>query len=564
MATAGPGMESTGKVHDERLGDAMKHALWKIPIAALCGATILSVACAQQAQPNVTTALDTIFQRFNRPDGAGCAIGISREGAAPILRGYGSADLEHDVPFTPDSVSEAGSVSKQFTSASVLLLADQGKLKLTDDIRKYLPEMPDYGTPITINELLGHTSGLRDWGSVEAIAGWPRSTRTYTNTEALDIAARQKHLNYKPGTEYSYTNTGYNLLAIIVERVSGRSLAQFSREHLFVPLKMTHTQWRDDFQRIVKGRAIGYEPTKDGSYRQDMPFEDIYGNGGLLTTVGDLLRWNDALTNSELGTFVSTEIRRSSQLNDGRTIPYARGLFNKSYRGMSEISHSGATAGYRAWLARFSDQNLSIAILCNAGEANPVALGYIAADLFLRKTAAADRKLVAAPAEQLARNVGLYFDANTGSVLQVEVRGGALHAASGPALSPISPTEFTADGTTFRFDGNKLSRMSDSETAEYRRVQPWTPQAAELESFVGEYESDEALAVLEVRMTSDKLLVVPEDRRSAAATMTALFADTFRTDNGMILHFRRSAKGEITGFDASVDRVYSLAFRLRK
>jgi len=538
----------------------MNHVLCKILIAALCGATLWSMACADQTQPDVTTALDIIFQKFNRPEGAGCAIGISREGAAPIFRAYGSADLEHDVPLTPDSVSEAGSVSKQFTSASVLLLADQGKLKLTDDIRKYLPEMPNYGTPITINELLSHTSGLRDWGSVEAIAGWPRSTRTYTNTEALDIAVRQKHLNYKPGTHYSYTNTGYNLLAVIVERVSGQSLAQFSHDRLFVPLKMTHTQWRDDFQRIVKGRAIGYEPTEDGSYRQDMPFEDIYGNGGLLTTVGDLLRWNDALTNNELGTFVSSEIRRSAQLNDGRSIPYARGLFNKMYHGISEISHSGATAGYRAWLARFPDTQLSIAVLCNAGEANPAALGYRAADLFLPTPAVTKRDAVTVSAQQLAQNAGLYFDARTGSVLQVEVRNGALHAASGPALSPTSPTEFTSDGMTFRFEGTQLSLKSDSETAEYHRVQPWKPQTAELKSFVGDYESDEALAVLQVRLTLDKLTVVPEDRRSAVQTMTPLFADTFLTDQGMTLRFRRSAKGEIIGFDSSVGRVYSLAF----
>jgi CubicO group peptidase (beta-lactamase class C family) len=542
----------------------MKYALCRILIVALCGATIASMACAQQAQPDVTNALDAIFQSFNRPDGAGCAIGISREGAAPILRGYGSADLEHDVPFTPDSVSEAGSVSKQFTSASVLLLADQGKLKLTDDIRKYLPEMPDYGTPITINHLLSHTSGLRDWGSVEEIAGWPRSTRTYTNIEALDIAARQKHLNYPPGAAYSYTNTGYNLLAVIVERVSGQSLAQFSHDHLFVPLKMTHTQWRDDYQRIVKGRAIGYEPTRDGSYRQDMPFEDIYGNGGLLTTVGDLLRWNDALTHNELGTFVSTEIRRSAQLNDGHTIAYARGLFNQSFHGILEISHSGATAGYRAWLARFPDQHLSIAILCNAGEANPVALGYMAADLFLPKPALTEINSVAVPAEPLASDVGLYFDAKSGSVLRVEVRGGALHAGGGPALVPTSPTEFSADGTTFRFDGNRLSRSSDSETAEYHRVQPWQPQTAELTSFVGDYDSDEALAVLEVRMLVDKLLIVPEDRRSAAQTMTPIFADTFRTAGGMIVHFRRGAKGAVSGFEASVGRVYSLSFVAKK
>ena len=171
----------------------------------------------------------------------------------------------------------------------------QGKLSLDDPVRKYIPELPDYGAPLTIRHLLNHTSGLRDWGSVEAIAGWPRTTRAYTHAHVLDILSRQRSLNYPPGAEYSYTNSGYNLAAILVGRVSGKPLAEFTREAIFTPLGMTSTSWRDDFRRIVKGRAIAYSQN-GGTVRQLMPFEDVHGNGGLLTTVGDLLRWNQKFT----------------------------------------------------------------------------------------------------------------------------------------------------------------------------------------------------------------------------------------------------------------------------
>src|SRR6188508_1646510 len=190
------------------------------------------------------------------------------------------ADLEHDVPNRPDTIFEAGSVSKQFTAAAVLLLARDGKLSLDDPVRKYVPELPDYGMPITIRQMLQHTSGLRDWGNVEDIAGWPRGTRVYTHAHVLDILGRQKHLNFTPGTRWSYSNSGYNLAAILVSRVSGDSLAEFSRKHIFEPLGMTRTSWRDDYSRIVKGRAVAYAES-DGRYYADMPFENIYGNGGL-------------------------------------------------------------------------------------------------------------------------------------------------------------------------------------------------------------------------------------------------------------------------------------------
>ncbi len=190
--------------------------------------------------------------------GPGCAVGVRANGIEQVTAAYGSADLEHNVANTPDTVFEAGSVTKQFTAAAVLLLAQRGKLSLNDDIRRYFPELPDYGSPIRISDLLYHTSGLRDWGEIEAITGWPRGTRVYTHPLVLDILSRQRALNYPVGTAWSYTNSGYNLAAMLVEKVSGQTMNEFTRTEFFLPLGMNSTQWRDDFRRVVPNRAIAY------------------------------------------------------------------------------------------------------------------------------------------------------------------------------------------------------------------------------------------------------------------------------------------------------------------
>ena len=202
--------------------------------------------------------VDAIFQKWNRADAPGCALGVEHDAGLRFFRAYGSADLEHGVAIDPDTVFEAGSVSKQFTAALVLMLVEHGKLGLEDDVHRYIPELPDYGTTVTIAQLLGHTSGLREWEGLAEFAGSPRTTRVYTQKDVLEMAARQKNLNFRPGTEYSYSNTGYILLAIIVERVSGEPLALFSRDQLFEPLGLVHTRWRDNFRTVVKGRAVAY------------------------------------------------------------------------------------------------------------------------------------------------------------------------------------------------------------------------------------------------------------------------------------------------------------------
>lgn len=346
-------------------------------------AVLLAVALTQtQAPVSPASRVDETFARWTATT-PGCAIGVGVNGKAVLERAYGMADLERGVANAPDTIFEAGSVSKQFTAAAVLLLARDGKLSIDDPVRKYLPEVPDYGVPLTIRHMLTHTSGLRDWGSVEAIAGWPRGTRAYTHAHVLEIVSRQKALNFTPGTNWSYSNTGYNLSAILVSRVSGKAFADFTRDRIFKPLGMTRTSWRDDYTRIVKQRAIAYAPQGDG-YHEDMPFENVHGNGGLLTTVGDLLRWNENFVTPAVGdaAFVAEE-QTPGHFTDGRAHTYAFGLVVGDYRGVREVSHSGSTAGYRSFVARYPAQHVSVAVLCNGGNANPTQYAHAVADAYL-------------------------------------------------------------------------------------------------------------------------------------------------------------------------------------
>jgi CubicO group peptidase (beta-lactamase class C family) len=441
---------------------------------------------AVQSPATAAAEVDRVFAQYASATSPGCAVGVAQDGRTILSKAYGMADLEHDVAATPATVYEAGSVSKQFTAAAVVLLAQQGKLSLSDDIRKYIPEVPDYGTPITIRHLLTHTSGLRDWGSVASIAGWPRTTRVHTHAHVLDIVSRQRALNYPPGTAYSYTNSGYNLLVILVDRVSGMPFAEFEKRNLFDPLGMTNTQWRDDFTRIVKNRAIAYSGGRGGGFSSDMPFENVHGNGGLLTTVGDLLIWTENLQTGKLGgrAFVD-EMHRQGVLTNGQTITYASGLMVGVYDSLPEVSHTGSTAGYRAFLARYPQQRLAIAVLCNIASANPGTVGHGVANAFLgdvrrpapgraggaggggagRGRGAGQPAAPAPTAAELAAYAGEYYspDAEVSLVAAVEEGRLVLHRrpATRMVLTPTGPETFSASLGTIRFIRDSSGRVTE-------------------------------------------------------------------------------------------------------
>ena len=455
-------------------------------------ACVLSMSLpAYGQQPNIE--LDSIIAPFSKPDSPGCAVAAERGGQRIATHAFGLADLEHSVPNTHDTVFEAGSVSKQFTAAATLLLVEEGKLKLDDDIRKYLPEMPDYGTPVTIDHLMNHTSGLRDWGVVAGVTGWPRGTRAYINDDALRIAAAQRSLNYPPGSEYSYTNTGYNMLAVIVQRVTGQSLAAFTKARLFEPLGMTSTSWRDDFQRIVKNRAVAYMPADGGGYAEDRPFENDYGNGGLLTTVGDLMLWNAALTSGKLGAEVTAQLQERATLSSGQRITYARGLVVSQHKGAATVSHGGATGGYRAWIERFPASGLSIGVLCNGANINP---GQIA-----RQIADTALGLQDAPAKGIAvkgldANAGMYVNASTGATLWLDVTDSAIKLRGGPALTPLDGGRFQSAAGQFVFNSADSFTLTDNsgQPMRFERTEPVTLDAS-LDRYAGTFASAEASGV---------------------------------------------------------------------
>jgi CubicO group peptidase (beta-lactamase class C family) len=510
-----------------------------------------------------------VFAAYNHTDTPGCAVAVSLGGNEVLHAAYGMADLEHHIALAPDSVFEAGSVSKQFTAAAVLLLAEQGKLSLSDPISKYFPELPNYGTPITIDHLLHHTSGLRDWGSVEEVAGWPRATREYSNNWVLDIAAHQKSLNYKPGDEWSYTNTGYNLLAILVQRVSGKSLADFTHDNIFVPLVMTHTSWRDDFQRIVRDRAIAYEES-DGVEHQLMPFENAYGNGGLLTTVDDLLRWNARFGGSKIGdaTFIKSELE-PGKLNDGRSLFYSAGLFLTAHNGAREISHSGATAGYRTWLGYYPSQQLSVAVLCNSAEANTPLLAHKVVDVYLPPSAADVAAAAGKTNVSLVPDaVGLYESRRDHSAFTIERKDGNLIARGRFPVTVISATSFRImpEGATYELGTDASGKVTalramsmGYEADTFDKVGRDRPTQVEMQAVTGYYVSDEAEAAFRVVLTLKGLEM--HQRPDKVFLLKPTYAGGFECELGSI-RFMRDANGHVTEMSLGDSRLWDL--RLKK
>ncbi len=487
--------------------------------------TVAGPSVAQSA-----AQVDPLFAKWNSDTAPGCVIGVERGGQSVITRAYGMADLEHGIRNTPDTVFEAGSVSKQFTAAAVLALVDAGKLTLETDVRTVIPELPDYGHVITIDRLLNHSSGLRDWGGVLGLAGWPRTTRVNTQNDVLLTIARQRALNFEPGAESSYTNTGYNLLTEVVRRVSGKSLAAFSRETFFEPLGMTHSQWRDDFRRIVPGRAQAYE-WQGGTYVNEMPFENAYGNGGLLTTVGDLLIWNRALDSGRLGQFVTSKLSERGLLRDGRRITYGRGLFNHSFKGTEEIWHAGSTAGYRAWLGRYPAERLSVAMLCNAANVD-TAIARQVAGLYLPGAAAPER-----PARTLD---GLFVDQASGIPLD------AARFRSSDARM-VSPDRIEITGR----DGN---------ISVFLRTAPVTADAVKPADYAGRFTSDEVGATYHIAASTTGLVWRIEGRPDFEKPLAPVYRDAFQSD-GTTLRFQRDRSGRVTGLSVSVERARNVAFK---
>lgn len=505
----------------------------------------ISAAHASSNKPRDRSAgVDHVFSKWSAST-PGCAIGVAVNGKVEIVKAYGMADLEHGTKNTVDTIFEAGSVSKQFTAAAILLLAHDGKLSLDDSVRKYVPELPDYGVPITLRHMLTHTSGLRDWGEVAMIGGWPRGTQARTDADVLEIVGRQRALNFPPGTRWSYSNTGYTLAEIVVARVSGESLAQFTRRRIFLPLGMTHTSWRDDYTRVVPGRAIAYQRRPDGFHSQ-MPFENVYGHGGLLTTVRDLLKWNQHLGMPDASDADAIrELQQPSHLDNGRPNHYALGLNVTEYEGKREIGHTGQTAGYTSFLARFPDQRVSVAVLCNVASGAPMESAYAVADLFMpaRSSTPAEPPRYWLSAAEADAVTGLYRDASTRRPVRILSDSQGLHFEYGPTLVPVSASRFLINGDTGEIDMQGTITVSDSYGVidRYERVAPAAPTTRALQWLTGRYTSSESAS--DAVVSVDGTTLVLKLGSNATMRLEAVYEDVF-SDGRLTALFEHDASGK--------------------
>jgi CubicO group peptidase (beta-lactamase class C family) len=537
----------------------------------------------EQIDRQLAARVDSLFAPWDKTDSPGCAVAVFRNSEIIHARGYGMASLEHGLAITPKTVFDIGSTSKQFAAMSIVLLAEDGALSLDDDVRRFVPELPDYGNRITIRHLLTHTSGLRDYLTLWSLAGFEAADYT-TSAEALSLIARQRSLNFRPGEQYLYSNSGYFLLSVIVERVSGKSLAAYSHERIFAPLGMAHTRFNDDHSAIIANRATGYMPRTEGGYAVSMSNYEQTGDGAVNTSVEDLLRWDENFYTGRVGGRRTLELMQTpAVLKDGRQLTYALGLRVEPYRGLPTVSHGGSWVGYRAELVRFPDQHFSVACLCNRSDANPSRLARRVADIYLAdeftrqegesgtEPVGSTNTAVSVDASVLERYVGLYRDPRTGAVIRFAVRGDTLYDAAPDRsarapLTPIAADRFRRQGgadVLFQGGDSRQARQvrigmgADAITAE--RIPEANPSATELARYVGTYDSDEIGATYTIAVEGGMLML--HRRRADPIKLVPTYADAFAAD-GLLFAFERRG-GRIVGMTVDAGRTRGLSFTRR-
>lgn len=541
-------------------------------VLSLLAATTLWPQAALAAPSSLDRAqvsrIDALFKEDDSRTTPGCALGVFRNGSIAYARGYGMADLEHGVPLTPASVFDVGSISKQFAAAAITLLAEQGKFSFTDDVHKYIPELPDYGAPLTLNELTWHTSGLRDYTSLLDLAGYGLEQAT-TDDEALGIMTRQRALEFPSGTRYEYSNTNYFLLSVIVKRVSGQTLSQFVHDHIFMPLGMTHTLYRDDYAMLIPNRAMGYAPLGKGRFKNSMSNWQQTGDGAVQISIQDVLKWDENFYEPRVGgQQLLTQLQTPGHLSNGRRLTYGRGLFIENYRGLKLVSHGGAWIGYRGGFDRYPSVHTSVAVFCNSDAAEPEGLARKVADIVLARylkpvRANAPTAKSAVPPSMVT---GSYFNEESGDVLHVVARGTKVGLDFGGtfyALDPVGPSSFALGTSILEFvvpNGGTATALhfkgSDGMNDIARKFTPITPTAAQLEGAAGDYYSPELDVTWKLRVDGHTMRLEPTRNlpSGAAGKLQPQMADTFTSDRGFLIRFTRDAGQHITGFRLSAGR----------
>jgi CubicO group peptidase (beta-lactamase class C family) len=531
-------------------------------------------AKTQPPDDEAAKKVDAFLSQWDKNDMPGCAVGVVKDGRLVYKRGFGMANLDYDVPNMPSSTRfNLASASKPFTAFSIALLAQGGKLSLDDDIRKYLPEMQKYDETVTIRHLLHHTSGIREYQAL-ILFGGRGADNAYSPKAILNMLARQKNISFKPGSKYQYSNSNYQLLGTIVERVSGKSLRAFAEENIFKPLGMKNTLFFDNRFEVVKNRAHGYQVTPDKSIRARSSLFDLVGGGGVLTTVEDLYLWDQNFHESKVGNKeLISMMTTPGTLNSGEKMDYGFGLFHNEYRGLPVFKHSGNMMGYRAQMVSFPEQKFTAIALCNNMAISPPVIAEKLADIYLEGQLKPDVPALKRVAESLPpaitlsekeapRYAGIYAHPESGRVFKLSVKDGKL-INSGIFKKEIPVTAISENrllivddngraelNPVFDKTGTVSEISAPTKTGKpdiFVRVKPPLDSPQQLSEYAGTFYSDEFDADYKISLKGNDLVL--QIGETLEPTLIAAYADYFTVQGGVVnLSFTRDDKGNLTGF----------------
>jgi CubicO group peptidase (beta-lactamase class C family) len=527
-------------------------------------------APASAAETDQPAAVDRIFAAYDKPNSPGCALGVIRDGSFIYRKAYGMASLELAVPLSTQSVFYLGSVSKQFTAAAVVLAAEQGFLSLDDNVRKYIPELPDYGHVITLRQMLHHTSGFRDFETLLYLSGKP-PTDILLKDAMIGLIARQKNLNNVPGEEFHYSNTNYFLLGEVVERATKKSLADFAAENIFQPLGMAHTRFYDDHTFVMPGRVPAYDVGRHGNFLVGWSTNfDIVGPGGLMSSVDDLLRWDTNFYGNKLGKGpLLKEMQTRGVLNNGKETDYGFGLELSTYRGLPIVEHNGGLFGYSTDILRFPEQRFTIVCLCNLSSADPHGFARKVADIYLEKKLHPEAGAVQSPGNKDFPDpslfAGKYLDPNKHFAYTFTVSEGNLMAWGG-RLPRVGPNQFKDLGTgtiTFEISGGamKATLTTDGETffAGTRIEAPHLGEA-DLATYTGQYRSTELNATYQLSIDQGNLMLQNDHSSwNPPLELVPVARDEFESEDFNIV-FRRDANHRVSGLSVFTVRARDIGF----
>lgn len=531
---------------------------------------------------NFVAKVDSIFSYYNNPMAPGAALGIYQNGEIQLMKFYGSSHLETNTSITSETVFNVGSVAKQFTAFAIALLAQQGKLSLDDDIRKFLPELPDYGASISLRQVIHHTSGLPDAFIALWLDGW-RPTDLIKENDVLEMASRLEHLNFQPGKKFLYNTGSYILLSMVVERVSEMTFPEFTHKEIFLPLEMTSTFFSDDHSEVISNRAYGYSPTRDGQYRHTYTLNDFGGASSLYTTIEDFFKWDQNFSTFEVGGKELIELlQKPAVLNNGRTVPYGFGLTVENYKGKQIIGHSGGDGGFRADYLRLSNENLSIFLMGNHSNLPASTRSRQVADIFLQPNSLGTVSTEKNPEKEqkkdfkedieLEKITGYYWDPKNKSLVEFFEKDNVLWMNTQGATVPLKQTgnfEFGIEGHPVEFYFHPNEQREKNNIIIYWRGKNgdqdqflWRPSGSVspevLNKFEGTYASNELQTTWKIKSIDQNVVI--ERPKLGTIDLKPVFEDAFigNTIAGQIIVVFDEGK---KSFSISLDRIKNISFK---